>query len=297
MATTLMSVSEWAAVEFDGAQLGDRRRQSRLIRTAASMASDPHGTLPESFTRWAQAKAAYRLLEQPDVTYDGVIAPHLERVRASCRQAGEYLLVEDTTTLDFTAHVAAQDLGRIGDDGGRGLFVHSTLALVIERWNEEHEPQVIVEGLFDQRWWARTKPALGVKNKKRGRWNRPRESQRWAAVVEQVDAPPPEVRWTFVADRESDIYETFERCQDNHWHFILRANQARALADEAGSVFTAVAESAELGRFFIDLRARPGQAARRAQLSVRAARSACVARIAPAAGGRRALSTWWRRAK
>ncbi len=111
MATTLMSVSEWAAVEFDGAQLGDRRRQSRLIRTAASMASDPHGTLPESFTRWAQAKAAYRLLEQPDVTYDGVIAPHLERVRASCRQAGEYLLVEDTTTLDFTAHVAAQDLG------------------------------------------------------------------------------------------------------------------------------------------------------------------------------------------
>ncbi len=270
MTTALMSVSEWAAVEFEVARLGDRRRQSRLVRMAASMAANPHGTLPGSFSNWAEMKAAYRLLEEPDVTYAEILAPHLERVRAVCRQPGEYLLVEDTTELDFTSHLAAQDLGRIGDDRGRGLYVHSTLALVIERWTDAHEPQVVVGGLFDQRWWARTKPTIGMKNQKRDRFKRPRESQRWAAVVEQQGAPPKEVRWTFVADRESDIYETFERCQDHGWHFILRANQARALADAAGSVFTAVAESAELGRFSVDLRSRPGQAARRAQLAVRA---------------------------
>ncbi len=270
MATTLMSASEWAAVEFDGAELGDRRRRPRLIKVATALAENPHGTLPGSFQRWSEVRAAYRLLEQPDVTYDTVIDPHRQRVRTACGQPGEYLLVEDTTQLDFTSHLAAMDLGRIGDGGGRGLFVHSTLALRIERWNEQHEPEVTVEGLFDQRWWARTTPTGRCRRKKRERLAGPRESQRWAAVAEQIGPPPDGARWTFVADRESDIYETFERCQSNGWQFIIRAEQPRALADEGGSVFTAVAESPELGRFFVALRARPGQKARRAEVAVRA---------------------------
>jgi len=259
---------DWAAVEFGDAELGDRRRDRRLVRMATTLAQNPHGTLPGSFRRWPEAKAAYRLLEQPDVTYDRVIAPHIGRVRADCRD-GEYLLLEDTTSLDFTSHLAAQDLGRIGDDGGRGLFLHSTLALKVERWNEQHEPEVTVEGLLDQRWWARTTPTGRKKRPKRQKLSQPRESQRWAAVVDQIGPPPDGARWTFVADRESDIYETFERCRKNRWHFIVRASQPRALADEGGSVFDAVAEGAELGRFCVDLRARPGQAARKAQVVVR----------------------------
>lgn len=277
MATTLTSASEWADKEFGGAELGDRRRRPRLVQVAARFAMNPHGTLPGSFKRWSEAKAAYRLLEQADITYERVIAPHLSRVRTTCGQSGEWLLVEDTTSLDFTSHFAAEDLGRIGDDGGRGLFVHSTLALKVQRWNDQQEPQVTVEGLFDQRWWARTTPTGRRKRSKRQKLSQPRESQRWAAVIEQVGPPEDHVRWTFVADRESDIYETFERCRKNGWHFILRANQPRALADQGGSVFTAVAQGPELGRFFVDLRARPGQAARRAQLVVRS----CQALLRP----------------
>ena len=265
MPTTLTSAKEWAAVEFGGVDLGDRRRCPRLRQVAASLAQDPHGTLPGSFCGWSQAKAAYRLLEEPDVTYDRVIAPHLERVRTACHQAGEFLLVEDTTSLDFTSHLAAQDLGRIGDDGGQGLYLHSTLALRIERWNPQQEPEVIVEGLFDQSWWARTMPTIGRgKEKKRKRLHRPRESDRWAKVCPEVGPPPEGSQWTYVADREADIFETFGRCQENLWHFILRANQPRALADQGGSVFTAVAQGPEMGRFSVDLRARPGQGARRA---------------------------------
>lgn len=270
MATTLMSAPEWAAVEFCGAALGDRRRQPRLIKVATALAQNPHGTLPSSFRSWAEVKAAYRLLEQPDVTFEAVIGPHCSRVRSCCREPGAYLLVEDTTSLDFTSHSAALDLGRIGDDGGRGLYVHSTLALRIERWNGNQEPAVTIEGLFDQRCWARTAARIGRGREKKGkRLNRPRESQRWAAITQQICPPPEGVSWTFVADRESDIYETFVRCQDHGWRFIVRANQSRALADEGGSVFTAVAEAPEMGRFSVDLRARPGQRARCAEVAVR----------------------------
>jgi hypothetical protein len=241
-----------------------------LRRVAAALAEDPHGTLPGSFRGWSEAKAAYRLLEEPDVAYDRVIAPHRTGVRTACQQPGEFLLVEDTTSLDFTSHLAAQDLGRIGDDGGRGLHVHTTLALRIERWNERQEPEVTVEGLFDQRWWARTAPAIGRgKETKRRRLKRPRESDRWAKLSRDVGPPPASSRWTYVADREADIFETFARCRESGWQFIVRASQPRALADQGGSVFTAVAQSPEQGRFFVDLRARPGQAARRARVAVR----------------------------
>lgn len=271
MGTILTDALDWAASEFTEAELGDRRRCKRLIRVAGALARDPHGTLPQSFEGWSEAKAAYRLLGRPDVCYDRIIGSHLARVQSACNRPGEYLLIEDTTSLDFTSHLAAQDLGRIGDDGGRGLYLHSMLALRVERWNEDNEPEVTVEGLFHQHWWARTGPTIGSnREKKKKRFSRPRESQRWAAITEKVGVPPQGCRWTYMADRESDIYEAFEHCRKNDWRFIIRASHPRALSDQDGSVFTRVAKSPELGEFTVDLRARPGQAARRARLVVRA---------------------------
>ena len=270
MQTTLTTASNWAASEFAGAELGDKRRCRRLIRVAGALAQAPHGTLPSSFGGWAESKAAYRLLDMPDVCYEHLVAPHLCHVQAACHRPGEYLLIEDTTSLDFTSHASVSDLGRIGNDGGRGLFLHSMLALKIERWNRDSEPEVTVEGLFHQHWWARTEPSLGSdREKKSKRLNRDRESQRWAAITEKVGAPPQGTQWTYMADRESDIYEVFQYCRKHDWRFIIRASQPRALSDEDGSVFTRVAESPELGGFTVDLRARPGQAARQARLVIR----------------------------
>lgn len=270
MATTLMTPSEWAATEFASAQLGDRRRANRLIKVATGLAQNPNGTLPGSFGGWAETKATYRLLAEPDVEYEQVLDPHRQRVRTACEN-GEYLQVEDTTSLNFSSHQAATGLGRIGNDAGRGLYLHTTLALRIERWSDQQQPQVTTEGLFHQQWWARRGPSQRTdRQSKEQRLSRKRESARWAAVVEKVGPPPQTAHWTYVADREGDIYEVLARCQDNQWHWIIRACQARALADRDGSVFTAVSESDELGRYSIDLRARPGQRARRAQVAVKA---------------------------
>jgi len=270
MDTTLTSATEWAQTEFGGAELGDQRRTVRLIRVAAALAEEAHGALPESFGEWAELKGAYRLVEQPDVRYEDILAPHRKRVLEGCNLEGEYLLVEDTTELDFSSHLAALDLGRIGDDHGRGLFLHSTLALRVERWNDSLEPEVTVLGLMGQHWWARTAPTIGKgKERKQDRLRRKRESQRWAAVVGEVGRPPAGARWTFIADRESDIYEVFERCQDGFWDFLIRANRPRALADQSGLVSGALTKSPVLGQFCVNLRSRPGRTGRKAKLEVR----------------------------
>ena len=269
MGTTLQSASAWAEAEFREAQLHDLRRTRRLVRVASALAEHPSGLLPRAFGAWADLKAAYRLFGEEDVTYERVIAPHWRHTRQACENPGDYLLVEDTTEIDFTSHSMTEDLGWTGDGGGRGMYLHTTLALCIERWTPQDEPLVTALGLLGQKVWTREEKTPDRLEKKRQRLMRERESQRWAALFDRLGGPPAGARWTYVADRESDIYEVFERCGAGRLDYIVRANQPRALSNDDRSVFEAVAQADALGRFEVFLRARPGQKARTALVEVR----------------------------
>ena len=100
MTTFLSTPAQWAQNEFGFAQLGDQRRNQRLVNIATHLAASPGGTLPQAFPPWAELKAAYRFFGQRGVSFERVIAPHLQRTRHAGRQSGEYLLIEDTTRLD-----------------------------------------------------------------------------------------------------------------------------------------------------------------------------------------------------
>lgn len=271
MRETLRSPSAWAEVEFRDAKLHDARRTRRLVRLASVLAEHPGGLLPRAIEDWGDLKAAYRLLGEEDVTYDRVIEPHRRRTRAACENPGEYLLVEDTTEVDFTSHYMTEDLGWTGDGGGRGMYLHSTLALRVERWSAEQEPEVTVLGLLGQKVWTRAPKTPDRLEKKADRLRRKRESERWSAVLDEVGGPPSGARWTFVADREGDIYEAFERCRAKGVEALVRAHQPRALVGRKESIFEAAAQGAVRGRYELALRARPGQRARMAVVELRSA--------------------------
>jgi len=50
----------WAADEFQYANLGDLRRQNRLIRLAEQRANSPNASIPQACGDAAATKAAYR---------------------------------------------------------------------------------------------------------------------------------------------------------------------------------------------------------------------------------------------
>ena len=81
MATGAMTSEQWAELEFADASLGDARRTKRLVRIGAALVERAQGTLPGSLGGWAESKAAYRLLSNPEVAYEEILAPHLKRVR------------------------------------------------------------------------------------------------------------------------------------------------------------------------------------------------------------------------
>jgi len=270
MTTSLLPAAQWAQIEFGFAQLGDRRRTKRLVNIAQHLAANPGGTLPQAFPHWAELKAAYRLLDGPGVSFDKILAPHLERTRAACREPGEYLLIEDTTLLDYSHHCAAQDLGRIGDGQGRGFELHSNLAVRVEAWNLQQRPEGTVVGLLGQQCdCPRPRPPGETEPE---RWRRPRKSQRWAAALKAAGSPPEGCQWIYLGDRETDFYEPIQICQQHGIDFVIRARHDRRLAEEAGHLQEALSRAPILGQTTVELRARPGQAARTAIVELRRVR-------------------------
>lgn len=271
MTTTLLAPAQWAQLEFAQAQLGDRRRTQRLVKLATRLAQSPGGTLPQALPHWNELKAAYRFISQPTNTYEQILRPHWERTQAACLEPGEYLLIEDTTYLDYTRHHATEGLGNNGPVG-RGLSLHSTLALKILGWDPEQRPQAIVVGLLGQRCWAqpfRPKGETRAQSLRRG----DRKTQCWAAVLTTSARPAPGSHWTYVADREADFYEPIQRCQQRGVDFVIRAYHDRRLAAGGGHLLERLSQAAVLGAVDVELRARPGGGARRARVRLR---STCV---------------------
>jgi hypothetical protein len=271
MCTTLHSAQQWAQAEFGLAELRDKRRSKRLVQVASALAQCPSGTLPQALPDWKALKGAYRLFSNPAMDAAAVLAPHCQRTRQQCLEVGEYLWIEDTTELDFTHHRRCQGLGQVGNQYGRGLHLHTSLAVRVESWTLEQTPEITVVGVLGQKCWARVPaPSNRGQERWRERMRRPRESQRWAQVLEHMPARPREVTWIYMADRESDLYEVFEQCRTKQVDFVVRARCRRALVGSDDSAFEAVAKAPLLGRFELDLRGREGQAARRAKVEVRA---------------------------
>jgi hypothetical protein len=269
MCTTLLPPTQWAQIEFAFVQLGDKRRHKRLVNIAQRLAANPCGTLPQAFPDWAELKGAYRFFSAGRATFDAIITPHLERTRVSCRQPGEYLIIEDTTLLDYCKHPATEDLGHIGD-GGRGFELHTALAARVESWTLEQRPEATLVGLLGQRCSTPRRAPVGETRGQRLR--RPRKSQRWAEVFKSAGAPPPGVQWIYIADRESDFYEPMAMCQQHGIDFIIRGCQDRRLADEQGRMCQALEQAPVLGLLTVELRSRGAEAARTAVVQVKRTR-------------------------
>lgn len=268
---SLLTPAQWAQEEFAFAQLGDKRLTQRLVRIGTGLAQNPGGTLPQSFKEMKELKAAYRFFSQPGVGPEQVQSAHWQRTQDYCRQPGEYLLIEDTTELDYSRHPGCEGLGAIGDGRGRGLLLHSTLAIRVEAWDLAQRPEGIVLGLMAQQYWQRSgRPRRGRETWKE-RIQRPRESQRWARVIEQVQRPPAHSQWVFIADREADFYEPTQRCQGQGVHFIIRAYRDRRLAGADAHLKQQLEHLPVAGVMEVPLRSRAGVPARTAQVEVRCA--------------------------
>jgi hypothetical protein len=251
----------WAITQFATARLGHAGRTARLVALAEQVARDPSSSLPRQTQTWGDLKAAYRLLDRPEVTFQAVATPHWQRTRTQAER-GRFLIVDDTTEIDYGAKRQAVGLGPVGRGTGRGFLLHSALVVAADdEW---------VLGLAGQILFHRQPAPKGETLTEKLR--RDRESAVWGQLIEQVGPPPATAQWVHVMDRGADDFEVFCRARRLGADWIGRVkSRNRLVRDGAGRVeplSAVLAAASAVGGYTLTLRARPGQPARRARLEV-----------------------------
>lgn len=251
---------QWIENQFASCELGDKRRTQRLQSVATNLLANPSQSLPQQNTDWADLKAAYRLFDRPEVTFQGISTRHWQQTRQTA--PGRYLLISDTTDIDRYAHKATTGLGMLGDGKGRGVQLHSCLMF------DSRQGQLIGQAGAIL-YYRQSKPKNETRMQQLSRF---RESSVWGAVVDQVGQAPPGSQWIHVFDRGGDNFEAMCRIKLTGCDWVIRAsklNRKMASSDGNSTTLAIAAEEATLvGSYELNLRARPGVAARTAKMQV-----------------------------
>jgi Transposase DNA-binding len=202
-----LDLDDWVHENFAACDLGDKRRTARVLILAQQMAERPGASTPDQTKVWKDLKAAYRLIDDPDVTFQAVAAPHYERTR---RQAvGTVLVIGDTTEIDFGHTRKATGLSRVGNGSGRGFLLHN--GLFVERETGE------IIGLGGQELWYRQPRPKGENSYQRSQ-REDKESEVWSRLIERIGTPPPGATYVHVYDRGASLFlagRTISTCSVN----------------------------------------------------------------------------------
>jgi hypothetical protein len=208
---------------FGKADLGDKRRTDRLVKSANRIVQRPDQSLPHKLHTPADLDAFYRLMNRPETTHAAVIDPHREVTREKMLlHSGPVLIIHDATELDYTTITSLIDLGQIGNGRRRGYICQNSLAVAVTPDTAE------VLGLANQILHTRCKTPRG-ETKAQSRQRQDRESRLWVDGAQAVGATPEGACWVHVADRGSDTFEALENF-NNLGLFLVRANTSRKIA-------------------------------------------------------------------
>ncbi len=282
----------WARRELCGVDLGDPRRDERLVRVLEDFYARPNASVPQACHHsWGRLKGAYRLLSNDDISLRDILAPHYASTAERMNHEPVVLAVQDTTSLNYSTHAATTGLGTITSqaDGALGLEVHDTLAFT---------PGGVPLGLVDVQVWARDPAEFGKKHTRRKRPIENKESYKWLASFQAAAHAQrlcPTTQVVSIGDRESDVFDLFELAlsRDDHPALLVRATADRCVqsAGATARLWQVVEsqEEAEVREVHVPRTAE--RAARQARLSVRF----CAVELRPprnGPAGRRPLRVW-----
>lgn len=267
----------WAARQFGHVELGDVRRNRRLMRMAACACGRPSGKVAAVFTEKDEQQAAYDFLESDHVEVEAVVGGIAATTAESCRGKPYVYVAVDGTSVTVVDRKGEHDFGRIGsdDNGARGLKVIDALAV---------DSGGVPVGLLGLTWWARSEETSPRDT--HARQARPveeKETRFWMHTIQGASAAlyEREVRGWFQLDREADGADVLlTLAKTGHW-WTVRSNADRSIELEGGDRNRLRAELSRqpiAGTYDLDVVARPSKrkevkarTARRARMLVRTA--------------------------
>ena len=228
-----LNAEDWAANEFGGAPLGDKRLSARLVKSAALLAEYPGRKINASPAADSTAiNAFYRMIEMPaesEVTVPNILAAHRERTICRMRAQTTVLAIQDGTDLAFSTRPGTDGLQVIGKNqtgkSSLGLHMHATLAV-----SDTGLPLGVLKLGFDRQ------ERLSDEAKTR------RRTERWleglADIADASREVARRVRVISVSGREADMFEMFDRQRaHSRVELLVRARHDRVLGTGRAKLF------------------------------------------------------------
>lgn len=259
--------AEWVINEFGNAALPDQRHRRRLYIMATAFAQKPTAPIPQACPSWAEAKAAYRFLENDRIFPAAIRQAHHQATLQRVGAHSVVLAVQDTTTLNYSTHPKTQGLGPIGSHSPKtiGVLLHSTLAIT-----PGGQPLGFLHNA------VRARRGRGLAAQRHRRKLAQKESYKWVESLNACQALAPRCPQTMlvnVADREGDLYELFVQAliapSAPRVHLLVRARHDRKLEAQARTLWQEVARQRVAASLSVRVGRRGDQPSRIANLSIR----------------------------
>ncbi len=275
-------ISSWIEEELGNIDLGDERLNDRARVLMNQFSDQPSASIPQACGEWKEMKAAYRFLSNDKIAPEKLLEPHVQATIQRVKSHDLVLAVQDTTTVNYSAHRQTKGLGPISNNREKtlGFFLHATLAVT---------PEGCPLGLFQGATHSRNARDFGgsrrsVKRNKKAISEK--ESQRWLdslSCCQQLATLCPATTIVNVADREADIYELFAQALDPSLarvHLLVRVQHNRLVESSEGRLWADLAAQPEAATMQVKVPRQDGKAARIATLSVRySAQRVCPPRL------------------
>lgn len=268
----------WVEKELAATQMKDQRLKTRLGRVLSALASAPERSVPTACQDWSEVLGAYRFFNNERVTFDAILSGH--KVATLDRVAKEQVVLvsQGTTFLNFERVENKEGFGTLKEKRRDEYLLHLNVVFTDQRVNL---------GVVSGSLWQRT--GEGIAKRRAQRPIEEKESRRWLDGYEaacDIQARYPQHWVISVADREGDIRQWYELAQRKPEHggasYIVRAKQERRIEiadEEYGYLWEYIGAKPVLGRYTVDVPAKGGQRARRAEIDVRAGEVTIVGRV------------------
>jgi hypothetical protein len=229
-------LAPWAIEEMKTAELKDKRLNERLAQILSALGERPTASIPAACGGKLETDAAYQFFDNPKVTFDTVLQPHIDATRQRIAEHKVVLFVQDTTELDVTRpEQQVVGAGPMDSVSRRGAYLH-----LMEAFTPDGTPL----GTIWADAWTRddeyfSKPQKEKRKRRRALPIEEKESFRWLEGLRharQAAQEFPHVQCICVGDSESDIYHLFaEPRGESSVHWLIRACQERPVEAPDGS--------------------------------------------------------------
>jgi hypothetical protein len=260
MHNNVLHAATWARRTFATIDLGDARRDRRLLDIATRSAQYCGRSVPRACQgRSAVIEGTYRFIRNERVSPAAIRRAGFEGTRAQLPRDGTLLALEDTTSLSYR-HQVADELGKLGSptDQARGWWVHS--ALLVDGTS------LRTLGLAHQEWWCRPDEKCAADEKESGKWAATADALRGLLGADMA-------RVVAVCDREADIFDYLHGKVAAGERFVVRARHLRRVQESRADLLQHLQAQAVLGKYRIEV-AQKGQVDSRGKRHNRPARVA-----------------------